>query len=137
MSIEKEACSKRISRALSIRNMKQTDICNITGIPKSAMSQYISGAFEPKQDRIFLIANALDVSEAWLMGFDVPMERETQSPDKQELTEGEIKWLELYHQLSADTKKLLIEMADSFEKMTPDTQRFLLGAIRAEINGQK
>ena len=137
MSVEKEACSKRISRALSIRNMKQTDICNITGIPKSAMSQYISGAFEPKQDRIFLIANALDVSEAWLMGFDVPMERETQSPDKQELTEGEIKWLELYHQLSADTKKLLIEMADSFEKMTPDTQRFLLGAIRAEINGQK
>ena len=138
MSTEnKEACSKRISKALSIRNMKQTDLCNITGIPKSAISQYISGAFEPKQDRIFLIANALEVSEAWLMGFDVPMERETQSPDKQELTEGERKWLELYHQISDDAKKLLIEMANSFEKMSPDTQRFLLGAIRADINGRK
>ena len=138
MSVEnKDACSKRIARALSIRNMKQTDLCNITGIPKSAMSQYISGAFEPKQDRIFLIANALDVSEAWLMGFDVPMERETQSPDNQELTEGEKKWLELYRQLSDDTKKLLIEVAISFDKMPPGTQRFLLGGIRAELNGQK
>lgn len=137
MSIEKEACSKRISRALSIRNMKQSELCNITGIPKSAMSQYIKGAFEPKQDRLFLIAQALDVSEAWLMGFDVPMEREAQSPDNHALTEGEIKWLQQYHQISDDAKKLLIEMANSFEKMSPDTQRFLLVAIRAELNGEK
>ena len=134
---KKDTCSKRISKALSIRNMKQTDLCNITGIPKSAISQYISGAFEPKQDRIFVISEALDVSEAWLMGFDVPMEKKISSPDKQELTEGERKWLEVYHQLSDDTKKLLIEVANSFEKMSPDTQRFLLGAIRAEINSQK
>ena len=108
---KKEACSKRISKALSIRNMKQTDLCNITGIPKSAISQYISGAFEPKQDRIFLIANALDVSEAWLMGFDVPMERETPSNDKQELTEGERLILDLYDRLPEDKKRILIEMA--------------------------
>jgi transcriptional regulator with XRE-family HTH domain len=137
MSNGKETCAKRISRALSIRNMKQSDLCTLTGIPKSAISQYISGAFEPKQDRIFLIANALDVSEAWLMGYDVPMEKETQSPDKQELTEGERKWLELYRLLSDDAKKLLIEVALSFDKMSPDTQRFLLGAIRAEMNDQK
>ena len=134
MKNEKEACGKRISKALSIRNMKQTDLCTLTGIPKSAMSQYISGAYEPKQDRTFLIANVLDVNEAWLMGYDVPMEREKSSPDKQELTEGERKWLELYRLLSDDAKKLLIEVALSFDKMSPDTQRFLLGAIRAEMN---
>ena len=66
---KKEACSKRISKALSLRNMKQSDLCNITGIPKSAISQYISGAFEPKQDRIFLIANALDVDIKELFDF--------------------------------------------------------------------
>lgn len=44
------------------------------------MSQYISGAFKPKQDRTYLIAQALNVSEAWLMGFDVPMERKTDTP---------------------------------------------------------
>ena len=72
-----EECSKRISKALFLRGMKQADLCNVTGIPKSAMSQYIKGSFEPKQDRIYLMASALNVSEAWLMGYDVPMEKET------------------------------------------------------------
>ena len=103
-------CSKRIARALSIRNMKQSELCNLTGIPKSAMSQYISGAFEPKQDRIFLIARALDVSEAWLMGFDVPMERECSSPDKQELTEGEQMVLELFRKIPEERQPEALEL---------------------------
>ena len=32
------------------------------------MSQYVKGTFEPKQDRVELLAKALQVSEAWLMG---------------------------------------------------------------------
>lgn len=72
---EKMLCANRIKEGLKIRNIKQSDLCSLTGIPKSAMSQYISGNFKPKQDRIYLISNALNVSEAWLMGFDVPMER--------------------------------------------------------------
>lgn len=71
----KSNCSERIATALSLKKMKQAELCEKTKIPKSAMSQYISGAFEPKQDRIYLIAKALNVSEAWLMGYDVPMER--------------------------------------------------------------
>ena len=105
-----ENCSKRISRALSIRNMKQSELCSLTGIPKSAMSQYISGAFEPKQDRIFLIAQALDVSEAWLMGFDVPMKRENLSPDKQELTEGEQMVLELFRKIPEERQPEALEL---------------------------
>jgi repressor LexA len=45
------------------------------------MSQYIKGSFEPKQDRIYKIAEALGVSEAWLMGFDVPMKRNSTNGD--------------------------------------------------------
>ena len=114
---KKEACSKRISKALSLRNMKQTDLCNITGIPKSAMSQYINGAFEPKQDRIFLIADALEVNEAWLMGFDVPMEKEIQSPDKQELTEGEKLVLELFRKIPEDRQPEALELLQVALKM--------------------
>lgn len=55
--------------------MKQVDIVEKTGLGKSAVSQYYSGKYEPKQKGIYLIAKALDVNEAWLMGFDVPMER--------------------------------------------------------------
>ena len=75
METEKRAsCSGRLALALSLRGMKQSELCARTGIPKSAVSQYISGEFKPKQDRVFLIAQALNVDEAWLMGYDVPME---------------------------------------------------------------
>ena len=71
--MRKENCAERIRKGLSIKNMKASELCEKTGIPKSAMSQYINGKFEPKQDRLYLIAKALEVSEPWLMGFDVPM----------------------------------------------------------------
>ena len=67
---------KQLKIALDIRKMSQAELCEKTGIPKSAMSQYLSGAFQPKQKRTFLIAKALNVNEAWLMGFDgAKMER--------------------------------------------------------------
>lgn len=71
----KESFAKRMKEAMDIRNMKQVDIVEKTGLGKSAVSQYYSGKYEPKQKGIYLIAKALDVNEAWLMGFDVPMER--------------------------------------------------------------
>lgn len=73
-------CADRICKALSIRGMRQVDLSEKTGIPKSAISQYCAGSFKPKQQRLFLIAQALDVDEAWLMGLDVPMERGAQEP---------------------------------------------------------
>ena len=106
----KSNCSERIATALAIRNMKQSDLCARTKIPKSAISQYISGAFEPKQDRIHLIAKALNVSETWLMGYDVPMERQKNSPPAIELTEGEKAILELFRRVPEDQQQLVLQM---------------------------
>lgn len=72
----KESCASRLQQALNLRSMKQADLSQLANIPKSAISQYISGKFEPKQDRLEILAKALNVSEAWLMGYDVPMSRE-------------------------------------------------------------
>lgn len=68
--------AQRIQRALNLRGMKQSDLVEKTGIGKSSISTYISGSYEPKQKNLYKIAKALDVNEAWLLGFDVPMERE-------------------------------------------------------------
>ena len=106
-----EKCSVRISKALSIRGMKQSELCEKTKIPKSAISQYVSGSFEPKQDRLFLIAQALDVDPVWLMGFDVPMEKEKKgSPSEPQLTEGETLLLELFRRVPEDQQKLVLQM---------------------------
>lgn len=71
-----DSISNRLKRAMEIRNMKQSKLSQITGIGKSSISQYISGDYEPKQGNIYLLAQALDVNEAWLMGHDVKMDRE-------------------------------------------------------------
>jgi len=107
----KSNCSERIAAALSIRNMRQSELCELTKIPKSAISQYISGAFEPKQDRIYIISKALDASEAWLMGYDVALEREKNVPsDKVELTEGEKALLELFKQVPEEKQRMVLNM---------------------------
>lgn len=135
----RETVSVRIKKALEIKGMKQSELCKLANIPKSSLSQYLSGDFEPKQDRIYLISKALNVNEAWLMGYDVPMERR-QKPlpsDKQPLTEGEQMWLELYHRLSDETRKVLIETMDSFDRLPKDTQKIALQMLRAALGGHK
>lgn len=63
--------SERIKEGMELRGLKQTDLVEATGISKGALSSYISGRYIPKQNNIYLIAKALNVSEAWLMGADV------------------------------------------------------------------
>ena len=65
----------RIRQALEIRGIKQSELVERTGIDKGQMSSYLSGKYKPRQKNIDLIAQTLSVNEAWLMGFDVPMER--------------------------------------------------------------
>ena len=106
-----EPCSVRIKKALSIRSMTQSELCERTNIPKSAISEYIKGAYEPKQDRIFIIAQALDVDPVWLMGFDVPMEKgKIISPSEAQLTEGEATMLELFRLIPEDKQQLVLQM---------------------------
>ena len=66
---------ERLREALNSKRMKPIELSEITGIPKSMISYYLSGKSVPKADRIYKIARALDINEAWLMGFDVPKER--------------------------------------------------------------
>ena len=59
---------------MKIRNMKQKDVSEKSGLHKAQISQYATGKYEPMQDALYKIAKALDVNVAWLMGHDVPME---------------------------------------------------------------
>lgn len=70
-----EDFSIRLRKAMNYRNMKQIDLSNKTGIDKSLISNYLSGNYKAKQDKLYELAKALNVNEAWLMGFDVSMDR--------------------------------------------------------------
>lgn len=73
--MEKVSTADRLKELMAARDVKQVDIISSTGITKGALSSYISGRYEPKQDNIYLLAKYFNVSEAWLMGYDVPMDR--------------------------------------------------------------
>lgn len=66
----------RLKERLKVCGLRPVDLAKKTGIPKSAISYYMSGRSIPRSDRIYLISQALEVSEAWLMGFDVPEPRD-------------------------------------------------------------
>lgn len=66
----------RIKEAMQTYGISQAELARRTEIDKSSLSNYLSGKYKPKQNGIYKIANALNVSEAWLMGFNVPMQKE-------------------------------------------------------------
>ncbi len=72
---------EQLQKIMKEKGITQSELCKRTGIPKSAMSQYISGAFKPKQKRTYLIAKALNVSEAWLIGME-NAEQERREPQQ-------------------------------------------------------
>ena len=76
MSFERiDTTANRLRIAMNKAGKKQADLVRETNIDKGSMSHYLKGRYEPKQDVVFALAKALDVSEMWLWGYDCPMER--------------------------------------------------------------
>lgn len=75
----------RLKEALEKKNMRAVDLMDRTDVPKSAISFYLAGKSKPKADRLYKIAQALDISEAWLLGYDVPMARSLESKKNDQL----------------------------------------------------
>lgn len=71
-----EPFSSRLRKAMGLRSMKGADLVKATGLSKQQISQYVNGKFEPKPQALYSLAQALNVPEKWLSGFDVPMDRE-------------------------------------------------------------
>lgn len=85
---EKAEMKDRLQKALDLKEKKAVDLARDLNIPKSAISQYLSGNRTIKDSqRLYAIAKYLDVSEAWLMGFDVPMERPMEQKENDELVD--------------------------------------------------
>lgn len=118
--------SERLKELMKSLNLRQVDIlektkpfCNEYNVKmnKSDISQYVSGLVEPGQEKLFILSKALNVSEAWLMGYDVPRELENEHPiikpttiaahlpEGVELTEEEQEQLDDYIQFILSRRK--------------------------------
>lgn len=83
--MKKLTTSQRLKQLMNERNIKQVDIlikaepfCQKYGVKlnKNDLSQYVNGKVEPGQQKLSILGLALNVNEAWLMGYDVPQNRD-------------------------------------------------------------
>lgn len=103
--------AERLRAALDRLNMKQVELSRLTDIDKGTISNYLSGKYEPKSQGISKMAKALNVTEMWLWGYDVPMERNDIQKKNDQL-------VELINLLRRDYE--LLDMAQMLSELTPE-----------------
>lgn len=133
--MKKYNTSYRLKQIMAERNLKQIDIINLAKpfcdlhnvkLNKNDLSQYVSGKVEPGQNKLYILALALNVNEAWLMGFDVSPDKKL--ADKKEinlaLTDSEKVLISHYRLLNDSGKEKLLEYSDDLignaKYTTPD-----------------
>ena len=73
---------ERIRDLMRFYGITQAELSKRTGITEAAISNYLHGTREPRQDKISAIADAFGVSPAWVMGYSVPMKEKPDSTDR-------------------------------------------------------
>lgn len=95
-----------LKKLLNEKKLRQADLCRMTGIQTSLMSDYINGKKSPTIGNAILIADALNVSLDTLVGKDTFTPKQPQTEAFQELCRA-------------------------VENLSENEQRFLLDTIHA------
>jgi transcriptional regulator with XRE-family HTH domain len=116
-AMENSKCSlkDRLYEAMATRGKKAVDLTRDLDIPKSAISQYLSGKSQKMDSaRLYAIAHYLDVDEPWLLGYDVPMKKaetkETAPENGSGLSEAKKQLLDLAENCSEEEAERLLQM---------------------------
>lgn len=105
--------AKRLQKALDMNQMKPIQLSEKTGLDKSLISNYLSGNYKAKQDKLSLLASALNVSETWLMGYDVPINDVKNNANMNELDQL---LFSKAKDLSDEDKKTVLAVIDAIHK---------------------
>lgn len=121
-------------KELRLKNkMTLEEVANIVGVGKSTVRKWETGMIaNMKRDKIALLAKALGTTPAYLMGW-----KDDNETPPAILTEGEQKWLELYHKLSDNTRDMLIISLAQFDSLTPEQQQLALDLIRVALKNKR
>lgn len=99
--------ANRLRKAMEINNYRQVDLVNISNINKTLINKYLNGVSEAKNDNLEILASVLNVSEIWLLGYDVPI-RETNN-NKNDIIEEYQNLFDKDNALTVDQKKFFMD----------------------------
>ena len=129
--MKKQTTSERLKQIMSERNLRQVDILEMCKpycqkynikLGRNGLSQYVTGKVEPGQKKLTVLGMALNISEAWLMGFDVPMKRQ--------VSDGDIG--------NAFANDNLFEVIDNISALSPQEKNHFTNYLQLlEINRKK
>lgn len=117
--------SERLQIAMDKRKIKQIDLARVADVNQGALSRYLKGSYEPKSATIYKLALALDVSDMWLEGYDVPMERSQKQKEidfKNNLYKkiaqdmDLLKTISQYYNLSEEKQKTIRDLVDQMSR---------------------
>lgn len=103
-----ESFANRLQKAMNIRGIKASDLAKKAKIDKSLISNYLAGKYKAKQDKVAIISEVLNINPAWLMGFDVPMDRKYNNTLNNELSKK-------IESLNIEQKKAIINIIDNMK----------------------
>lgn len=119
--MKKLTTADRLKFLMEERHLRQVDIlrlvepyCQKFGVKleRNALSQYVSGKSKPRQDKLTILGLGLNVSEVWLMGYDVPMERNDELVSDNEPTKED--FIRLFSLLSAERQQMILALMREF-----------------------
>ena len=66
-----EPIRNRIKEGMKMRKINAAQLAKMSGVSEASISNYLNDKVKPKTNNIQKLASALEVNEAWLMGYDV------------------------------------------------------------------
>jgi len=128
--MERISVGQRLKEIMQTQRLRQVDILNKTlpyqkslniHMSKSHLSNYVNDRSNPDSSKLKLLALALDVSEPWLMGYDI-----INSEDAFECSKEEIALIQSYRKLTQPRKEkshdfihmLLEEQVEVFKSLS-------------------
>lgn len=121
-----DTTANRIMEAMKTAGKRQADIVRETGIDKGALSHYLKGRYEPKQDVVYKLAEALNVSEMWLWGYDCERER---SVVHQEIGSNPIEMADRHAEMVMDED--LNELFEDFKLLSSSEKQIIKDLARS------
>lgn len=117
--MERSSTSKRLRQIMSERNLRQVDILEKSkpfqkqlGVKmgRSALSQYVTGKSKPDDKKLYLLSKTLNVSEAWLMGYDVERKRVPDN-ERKSISNEQPEILPIYNKLEKPRQEKVLSYA--------------------------
>ncbi len=94
---------KRLNQLMTEKNISQNKLAEMTGITQSSISDWANGKYKPRQDKVYLLSEALKVSPAYLLGYSNNKNLDQNTPKK-----DNSKIDRLYNQLNDEGKEKVI-----------------------------